>query len=101
MIKKFIFNHLSHNVRKHNLCDVRSTKTQISLHVRAVWSDSSLSTWSNFASLVIQGMLSITAYEMSCTINAIWNILVHLVYLSISGSLDKRRIKCGPQKRCI
>ena len=30
------------------------TKTQISLHIWAVWSDSSLSAWRNFASLTIQ-----------------------------------------------
>ena len=47
-------NHMSRNVRKRTFWHVRPTKTQISLRVRAVWSESSLSTWRNFVSLAIQ-----------------------------------------------
>ena len=40
--------------RKRTFWYVRPTKTQIGLHIRAVWSESSLSTWRNFALLAIQ-----------------------------------------------
>ena len=46
--------HLSQNVRKRALWHVRPMKTQISLRIRAVWLESSLPTWRNFASLDIQ-----------------------------------------------
>ena len=38
--------------------NVRQTKTQISLRICAVWSESSFGAWRNFASLVIQSMPS-------------------------------------------
>ena len=41
-------------MRKRTFWHVRPTKTQISLRIRAVWSESSLSTLKNFASLAIQ-----------------------------------------------
>ena len=43
-----------HNLRKRIFWRVRPTKTQISLCIRAVWLDSSLSVWRNVASLAIQ-----------------------------------------------
>ena len=46
--------HTSLYVRKRTFWYVRPTKTQISLRIRAVWSESSLSAWRNFASLAIQ-----------------------------------------------
>ena len=46
--------YISRNVRKRTFWNVRPTKTQISLRIRAVWSESSLSTWRNVASLAIQ-----------------------------------------------
>ena len=42
------------NGRKRTFWYVRLTKTLISLRIRAVWSESSLFTWRNFASLTIQ-----------------------------------------------
>ena len=45
---------MSVNVRKRTFWYVRPTKTEISLRIRAVWSQSSLSAWKNFASLTIQ-----------------------------------------------
>ena len=45
---------MRHNVRKRTFWHVRETKTQISLRIRAVWSESLLSAWRNFASLAIQ-----------------------------------------------
>ena len=45
---------MGRNVRKHTFLHVRPTKTQISLRIRSAWSESSLSVWRNFASLVIQ-----------------------------------------------
>ena len=41
-------------VRKRTFWNVRPTKTQISLRIRAVWSESSLSARRNFASLAIR-----------------------------------------------
>ena len=48
--------HLSHKMRKRRptFWYVRPTKTQISLHIRAVWSEASLYAWRIFASLAIQ-----------------------------------------------
>ena len=43
-------------MRKRTFSHVQLTKTQISMHVRAVLSVSSLSVWRNFASLVIQNV---------------------------------------------
>ena len=40
--------------QKRTFWHVRPTKTQISQRIRAVWSESSLSTWRNFAFLAIQ-----------------------------------------------
>ena len=45
---------LSRNVRKRTFWHVRSLKTRISLCIRAVWLESSLSAWKNFAPLTIQ-----------------------------------------------
>ena len=45
---------MSPNVRKYTFWHERRTKTQISLRIRADWSESSLSAWRNFASLAIQ-----------------------------------------------
>ena len=47
-------NHMDRNVRKRTVCDMRPTKTQISLLIRAVWSECSLSAWRNFTSVAIQ-----------------------------------------------
>ena len=52
-IQKFS-EHWSRNVRKRTFWNARRTKTQISLNIRAVWSESSLPVCINFASLVIQ-----------------------------------------------
>ena len=41
-------------VRKHTLWQVHPAKTQISLHIRIVWSESSLYARRNFSSLAIQ-----------------------------------------------
>ena len=45
--------YINRNVRKHTFRHVRPTKTQISLRIRAVWSESSLAAWRNFASLSV------------------------------------------------
>ena len=45
---------MGRNVRHRTFLHVRSMKTQISLRVRAVWSESPLSAWRNFESLAIQ-----------------------------------------------
>ena len=49
-----IADYLSPNVRKRTFWHVRPMKTQISLRIHAVWLESSLSAWRNFASLAIQ-----------------------------------------------
>ena len=46
--------YINRNVRKRVFWHVRPTKTQISLRIGTVWSESSLSAWRNFASLTIQ-----------------------------------------------
>ena len=43
--------------RKHIFLHMRPTKTEISLYILAVWSESSLSEWRHFASLVIQSLI--------------------------------------------
>ena len=45
---------MSRNVRKRTFWHVRPTKTQISLRIRAVWLESSLSAWRNIVSLAIR-----------------------------------------------
>ena len=45
---------MNRNVRKRTFLHMRPTKTPISLRIRAVWSESSLTAWRNFASLGIQ-----------------------------------------------
>ena len=45
---------MSRNVWQRTFRYVRTAKTQIRLHTRAVWSKSSFSSWRNFASLAIQ-----------------------------------------------
>ena len=44
-------------VRNHTFWHVRPMKTQISLRIRAVWSESSLSAWRNLVSLAIRNAL--------------------------------------------
>ena len=48
--------YLSRSVRKHTFGYVWPMKTQVRLLIRAVWSESPLSAWRNFASLAIQNM---------------------------------------------
>ena len=48
------FLHMSCNVGKRTFRHVRTTKTQISLRICAVWSASLLSAWRNYASLAFQ-----------------------------------------------
>ena len=47
-------NKMCRNVKKGTFWYVLPTKTQIRLRIRAVWLESSLSAWKNFASLAIQ-----------------------------------------------
>ena len=49
----------SHYIKKKRpLWHVRPTETKISMRIRAVWSECSLSAWRNFASLAIQNVRS-------------------------------------------
>ena len=50
----YFWNNLSRNARKRTFWYVSTTKTQISLRAREVWSEYSSSEWRSFASLVIQ-----------------------------------------------
>ena len=50
--------HVGCYVRQHTFWNVRLAKIQISLRIRAVWSESSLSAWRNFVSLPIQNVSS-------------------------------------------
>ena len=52
--KFYLSFYMSLNVRKCTIRHVSPAKTQISLHIRDVWSESSLSAWRNFASLAIE-----------------------------------------------
>ena len=52
--KKKLAYEMSLDVRKRTVWCMRQTKAQISLRIRAVWSESSLSAWRNFESLAIQ-----------------------------------------------
>ena len=52
-------------------------KTQISLHMEAVWSESSLSAWRNFAFLVIQNMPSEDSYQTAWMCRQIWTFARH------------------------
>ena len=49
---------MNRNDTKRTFRHIRPTKTQISLHIRAVWPESSFSAWRNFASLAIQNAFS-------------------------------------------
>ena len=46
--------YINRNIGKRTVLYVRPMKTQISVRIRAVWSESSLSTWWNFAAMAIQ-----------------------------------------------
>ena len=66
---------MSRNVRKRNFWHVSEMKTQISLRIREVWLASSLSAWTNFASLATQnvpsGFRSDSAYAQAA-LNLHW-----------------------------
>ena len=51
LVLKSEIKYMSCNVRKRTFWHVCPTKFQISLHIHTVWSESSLSTWRNFAFL--------------------------------------------------
>ena len=54
------------------LWHVRPTKTQISLRIRAVWFESSLSAWKNFASFAIQNVPSEDSDQTARIRRLIW-----------------------------
>ena len=60
------------NVRKRTFWHVRPTKTQISLRIRTVWSESSLSVWRNFAYLAIQNAPSEDSDQTARMRRLIW-----------------------------
>ena len=49
---------MSHSMRKRTFWHVRPTQTHISLRIRAIWSESSMSVWRNFAFMAIQNASS-------------------------------------------
>ena len=53
-ISSYVGGIMSCKVRKNTFWYVRPTLTQISLHICAVWTESSFSAWRNFASLAVQ-----------------------------------------------
>ena len=64
--------HTSLNVRNRTFWHVCPTKTQISLRIRAVWSESSLSTWRNSVSLDIKNVPSQDYDQTARTRRLIW-----------------------------
>ena len=64
---------MSRNVRKRTFSHERPTKTQISLRIRTVWSEPSLSAWRNFASLAIQNAASEDSDQTARKRRLIWN----------------------------
>ena len=60
------------NVRKRTFRHVRPTKTQISLRIHEVWSESSLSAWRNFVSLAIQNAFSEDSDQTARMRRLIW-----------------------------
>ena len=69
--------HMSLPVRKRTFWHVRPTKTQISLRIRAVWSQSTLLAWRNFASLAIQNALSEDSDQTARMRRLIWIFAGH------------------------
>ena len=63
---------MSNNVRKRTSSHVRPTKTQISLRIHAVWSESSLFAWRNFASLAIQNAQNVNSDQTARMRRLIW-----------------------------
>ena len=63
----------SNNMRKGTFRYVRPTKTQISLRIRAVWLESSLPAWRNFAFLVIKKCPSEESDQTARKRRLIWN----------------------------
>ena len=57
---------------KRTFWHVRQKKTQISLRIRAVWSEFSLSIWRDFASLTIQNAPSEESDQTAQTRRLIW-----------------------------
>ena len=63
---------MSRNVQKRTPGQVRPTKTQISLRIRAVRSEFSFSAWRNFASLAIQNAPSEDSDQIARMRRLIW-----------------------------
>ena len=81
---------LTRNVRERTFGHVRPTKTQISLRIRAVWSESSLSTWKIFVSLGIKIPISEDSDQTALNANIVsiaWNIKAYFL---------KKKIKMLP-----
>ena len=63
---------MNRNVRNRTYWPVRPTKSQISLRIRAVWSESSPSAWSNFTILAIQNAPSEDSDQTAQMRRLIW-----------------------------
>ena len=63
---------LENQMRIRTFWHVRPTQTQIRLRIRAVWSESSLSAWRNFASLAIQNAPSEDSDQTAWMRRLIW-----------------------------
>ena len=75
VIRQCLYNRciqFSHNERTRTFWHVRPTKTQIRLRMRAVWSESSLDAWRNFAWLAIENELSEDSDQTARIPNVIW-----------------------------
>ena len=60
------------------------TKTQTSLRIRAVWSESSLSAWTTFASLAIQYAFSEDSDQTARMLRLIWIFAVRTCFFLMS-----------------
>ena len=66
---------MSHNVRKHAFSHMRQMKTQINLRIRAVWPESMVSAWRNYASLAMIRLRECTGWSESFVGADVWTFL--------------------------
>ena len=71
-ISSIMLYHLSRRMMKRTFRHVRPAKTQNIMRIGAVWSESSMSAWRNFASLAIQEMPSEDYDQTAWICNLIW-----------------------------
>ena len=88
----------SRNLRKRYCWHVCPTQTQISLRIRTVWSESSLSAWMSFAYLTIQYLSCEDSDQAGECAELIWISLRKHAYLNILKNFTTKKGKFSDKK---